>query len=177
MKKSVYLIGHRAVGKSCVGETLARKLGYNFLDTDTLITDKCGCTVAEIVENEGWPAFRDYEKQVLFQLIHQESSVVATGGGAILHRNLWADIKKQSIVIWLKADVDILCKRIAGDQFSARQRPSLTGKDVFLELEDVLKERNPLYNKTADDVVDSGKMTIDESVASIEQIYAAMNKE
>lgn len=177
MKKSVYLIGCRAVGKSCVGEKLARKLGYEFLDTDALITDKCNCTVAEIVERVGWLGFRDYEKQVLYPLIHQESRVIATGGGAILHREIWADIKKQGIVIWLMVDIDILRKRIADDHFSAGQRPSLTGKDVFLELEEVLKERNPLYSETADYVVDSGKKTVDELVVAIDQIYAIADKE
>jgi shikimate kinase len=176
MKESVYLIGGRAVGKSSIGVKLAQRLGYEFLDTDTLITDECGCSVAEIVSREGWQAFRDYEKRALRKLITQEYCVVATGGGAILHRDLWLELKKQGTVVWLKADPAILCERIAGDQFSAVQRPSLTGKDICQEMEDVLKERTPLYRETADCIIDSGKITIDEAVQEIAKICGATDK-
>ena len=177
MKESVYLIGGRAVGKSSIGVKLAKKLGYEFLDTDTLITDECGCSVAEIVSREGWEAFREYEKRTLRQLILKKSCVVATGGGAILHRELWRDLKKKAKVVWLTADPTILCTRIAGDQYSAVQRPSLTGRDICQELEDVLSERNPLYRETADCIIDTAKMTIDEAVQAIAQIYGATEKE
>ncbi len=177
MKESVYLIGGRAVGKSSIGVKLAQKLGYEFLDTDILITDRCGCSVAEIVAREGWPAFRDYEQQALQQLLGQKSCVVATGGGAILHRELWLELKKTGTVIWLQADPSILCMRIAGDQYSAGQRPSLTGKDVCQEIEAVLAERNPLYQETADSIIDSGRMTVDEAVLEIERICTATEKE
>jgi len=177
MKESVYLIGGRATGKSSIGVKLAKKLGYRFLDTDTLITDEWGCSVAEIVYREGWPVFREYEKQVLFQLTPRKSFVVATGGGAILHRELWQDLKKQATVIWLMADSAILCARIAGDSTSAAQRPSLTGKDIYEELEDVLAARNPLYREAADYIIDTGKMTIDRAVQEIAQICDALEKE
>ena len=177
MKKCVYLIGGRAVGKSSIGVKLAKRLGYRFLDTDTLITDACSCSVTEIVDREGWQAFRAYEKQALRQLVLQKACVVATGGGAILHRELWLELKKLGKVIWLQADPAILCKRIAGDPFSAGQRPSLTGKNVCQELEDVLAERDQLYQETADCIIDSGKMTVDEAVQEIEQIFTATDKE
>jgi len=177
MKESVYLIGGRAVGKSSIGAKLARKLGYEFLDTDTLITDGCGCSVAEIVSCKGWEAFREYEKRVLCQLIPKKSCVVATGGGAILHRELWQDVKKKAKVVWLTAEPAVLCARIAGDQYSLLQRPSLTGKDICQELEDVLAERNPLYLETADCIIDTAKTTIDETVQAIAQFYGAIEKE
>ncbi len=70
MTGCVYLIGCRAVGKSSIGVKLARKLGYEFLDTDTLVTEKLGCSVAESVRREGWEKFRALEKEVLLQEIH-----------------------------------------------------------------------------------------------------------
>jgi shikimate kinase len=170
MKKSVYLIGGRAVGKSSIGVKLAQRLGYEFLDTDTLITEECGCSVAAIVEREGWPAFREYERQVLLRLAGRESCVVATGGGAILHREVWPELKKQGKVVWLTADLTILCERIAGDHHSLAQRPSLTGKDICQELKEVLAERNPLYRETADCIIDSGAMMVYDAVQAIEEI-------
>jgi len=177
MKESVYLIGGRAVGKSCVGAELARRLGCKFFDTDTLITDACGCSVADIVGCEGWQAFRHYEKLALSKLITLKSCVVATGGGAILHRELWLELKQHGMVVWLMADPSVLCKRIEGDHHSVVQRPSLTGKNICQELGDVLKERNPLYRETADYSVDTGKMTIDEAVREITQIFGATDRE
>jgi shikimate kinase len=177
MKESVYLIGGRAVGKSSIGAELAQRLGCKFFDTDTLITDACGCSVADIVGCEGWKAFRDYEKRALCKLITQERCVVATGGGAILHRELWLELKQHGMVVWLMADPSILCKRIECDHHSVLQRPSLTGKNICQEVGDVLKERNPLYRETADYIIDTGKMTIDDAVREITQICGARNRE
>lgn len=169
MTECVYLIGCRAVGKSTVGVELAEKLGYDFLDTDTLITEKLGCSVAESVRQEGWQKFREIEKEVLLQLTKRRSCVVATGGGAILHRDVWPQLKKQGVVVWLTADLKILCERISGDQNSTTLRPSLTGKNVCQELEEVLAERTPLYRETADCIVDSGAMTVAAAVQNIEK--------
>jgi len=177
MKENVYLIGGRAVGKSSVGVKLAESMGYQFFDTDTMIVDASGSSIATIVSRGGWQSFREYEKQVLQSLLSQEASVVATGGGAILHREQWSELKQHGKVFWLMADYALLCKRIKGDCSSAAQRPSITGKDVCQELDVVLEERNPLYRETADYIIDSGKMTIDEVVESIVQLYAVSGKD
>ncbi len=165
------------MGKSSIGVKLADKLGYEFLDTDILITDERQCSVAEIVEREGWQAFRKYEKQILAKLVGIRGCVVATGGGAILYRELWIELKKQGTVVWLTADLKILCDRIAGDQQSKSLRPSLTGKGVYQELEQVLTERNPLYRETADCIVDSGAMTVYDAVQAIEKLCSESEKE
>lgn len=169
MKDCVYLIGCRAVGKSSIGAELARRIGYDFLDTDTLIVEKKGAPVASIVAEEGWPGFRKVENEVLSELRGREHSVVATGGGAILHREIWLELKKQGLVVWLTAELDILCQRLRMDCNSETLRPSLTGKDVCLELAEVLQERNPLYRELADIVIDTGGMSVAEAVRSIER--------
>ncbi len=176
MKKSIYLIGGRAVGKSSIGKELAQHLGYDFLDSDRMITERHGSSVAEIVQREGWNAFREYEKQVLLDLVGKESCVVATGGGAILHRELWPQIRKHAIVVWLQADLETLAKRIMGDGNSTAQRPSLTGKDVCQEMEEVLRERNPLYKETADCIIDSGAMMVYDAVREIDQFCRQFEK-
>lgn len=169
MTECVYLIGCRAVGKSSIGVELAQKLGYEFLDTDTLVTEKLGCSVAESVRREGWQKFRELEQEVLLKLTERTSCVVATGGGAILHRGVWPQLKKQGLVVWLTADLKTLCERISGDQNSEELRPSLTGKNVCQELEEVLVERTPLYRETADCIIDSGSLTVAAAVRDIEK--------
>ena len=171
MKECIYLIGCRAVGKSCVGAELARRLGYDFLDTDTMIVKKTGVSVASMVAEKGWQGFRKVESEVLSELGGRRSCVIATGGGAILHRELWGELKKQGLVVWLQADQEILCDRLRRDQNSETLRPSLTGKDICQELSDVLRERKPLYLETADLAVDTGKLTVAEAVHAIEQAW------
>ncbi len=167
MKESVYLIGCRAVGKSSIGRELAHTLSWSFLDTDTLITENFGQTVAEIVQDGGWKKFRNAEKKILLQLQNKKKCVVATGGGAVLHGDVWPELKKKGNVIWLTADIATLCARIRGDQQSASLRPSLTGNDICLELEDVLVERSPLYKAFADCVIDTGVLDVGQAVLKI----------
>ncbi len=171
MKDNVYIIGGRAVGKTSVGAALAHHLDLKFLDTDILITEACGRSVAEIVKQEGWAAFRKYEEKVLQDLLGCQGCVVATGGGAILHRTIWPELQKQGLVVWLQADLSTLCGRIAADSNSESLRPSLTGKDVYQELSEVLRERNPLYKDTADCIIDSGKLLLSDTVHTIEELY------
>ncbi len=164
MKEMVYLIGCRAVGKSSIGKKLADKFSCTFLDTDELITRNCGKSVAEIVKENGWQGFRNKEKEILEGLEYLSPSVVATGGGAVLHKALWPRLKRQGVVVWLTASLDVLCARLQKDLQTDVLRPSLTGKDLCLELEDVLKERLPLYTSTADYTVDTGTLDMDEAV-------------
>jgi len=173
MQESVFLIGCRAVGKSSIGKKLAEKLFCAYLDTDTMIVDSLGRSVAEIVKKDGWQRFRDQEKKVLQQLLEKERCVVATGGGAILHTAEWAELKKKGKVVWLTADPDVLCTRIRADARSDALRPSLTGKDICRELEEVLAERSPLYDAVADFSIDTGKMDV---VAAVSEILLLMEE-
>ena len=168
MKEIVYLIGCRAVGKSAIGRQLAQRLSYVYLDTDAMIIENHGQSVAEIVEEGGWQQFREYEKEVLHGIQNRRQCVVATGGGAILHSKLWPHLKKRGTVIWLTAALDVLFSRIRADQQTDALRPSLTGKDVCQELEDVLDERFPLYKAAADYTIDTGVMDIASAVSKIE---------
>jgi shikimate kinase len=88
--------------------------------------------------------------------------VVATGGGAILHQHLWPGLKESGFVVWLTADLDVLCQRILADHASATLRPSLTGKGVCEEIREVLAVRDPLYRKVADIIVDTGRLSMPE---------------
>ena len=167
MKKKIYLIGCRAVGKTSIGKHLAQKLGYSFEDTDEVITGAGRTTVSEIVANDGWAKFREVEKEVLMEVAACKETVVATGGGAIVHEKCWKELQKNGVVVWLKADFEVLCGRIRNDTRSESQRPSLTGNDVCVELKNLLAERTPLYRKTADITVDSTILSVHTVVEEI----------
>lgn len=172
MKEIIFLIGFRAVGKTTVGRQLADRLGFSFLDTDILICEKKGATVNDIVQAEGWDEFRHCEQEVLQGLGEQRRCVIATGGGAILHRHLWPLLKEHGPVVWLTADPDILCQRILADSASNGLRPSLSGIGVCEEVREILALREPLYRETADIIVDTGKLSVPEV---LELIIAAVS--
>lgn len=171
MTDNIFLIGFRAVGKSTIGRCLAEKLGYQFLDTDEMIVRKMGCSVQQIVTTQGWDAFRQCESEMLLLAAQGESRVVATGGGAILHEQAWAEIRPKAMVVWLKADLAELTRRLREDQCTAGLRPSLGGGDLFAELADVLSARTPLYSQTADLMVDTSELAVAEIVTHICQAY------
>lgn len=172
MKERVFLIGFRAVGKTTIGKNLADRLGFTFVDTDTLICEKKGATVNAIVQGEGWDGFRRCEQEILQGLETRSRCVIATGGGAILHQLLWPVLKERGFVVWLTADPDVICQRIQADSITDDQRPSLTGKGVCAEIREILAIREPLYREAADLIVDTGKQGIAEIIDEIVKIVA-----
>jgi shikimate kinase len=161
MNGLIILIGFRGTGKTTVGELLARKVGCTFIDTDQRICQRKGASIKTIVGKEGWEGFRRCEEEVLRELADATGSVVATGGGAVLHRQVWPELKKNATIVWLMADTAVLMGRIRRD--NSDNRPSLSGKGVAEELVQILKEREPLYRDLAHFSVDTGRMKPDET--------------
>lgn len=145
--KNIVLIGYRATGKTSVGKLLAQKLARPFVDSDHAVEKKVGKTIAAMVAAKGWDFFRAEEKAMLLELTKTSEQVISCGGGAVLHQDIWPELKETSFVVWLKADIDTICQRLAGDQATEGQRPSLSGQDIYTEIKDILKERTPLYAK------------------------------
>ncbi len=165
----IILTGYRACGKSLIGRLLAQRLGLDFLDMDKEIEAREGCTVSAMVARHGWPYFRERERLLLAELSTRERLVVASGGGAIMHEEVWQRLRETALVVWLTADTATIAARLAGDAATAGQRPSLTGGNVIREIEGVLAERTPLYEKGSDLAVDTGRR----SPAEIVDLVAA----
>lgn len=167
MMDNIFLIGFRAVGKTTIGRCLAEKLGYQFLDTDEMVVQKMGCSVQQIVSSQGWEAFRQCESEMLLIAAQGGLRVVATGGGAVLHCQAWTEIRPKAMVVWLKADLAELTRRLREDRCTAGLRPSLGGGDLFAELAGILAARTPLYRQTADLEVDTSELSVAEIVTII----------
>lgn len=165
----VILIGYRATGKSSVGKILARHLSFRFLDMDKVIEERTGCSIQAMVAKNGWQFFRDKEKELLAELASQNNLVIATGGGAILHQEIWQGLKESGLVVWLTADRETICGRLLGDQKTSGQRPALTDTDTFSEVDKVLTEREPLYRSGSHISIDTGSLNLDQVVAAIEK--------
>lgn len=163
----IILVGYRGVGKTTIGRRLARSLGYAFCDTDEEVVRLQGEDIASIVARLGWQGFRAQEYRVLQRLKKLTKTVVATGGGAIEHRDIWPELQRHAVVVWLDAAQHVIFNRISEDSHSQSQRPSLTGAEQAQEIGVMLAKRNPLYRQAAQLEIDSGTLSVDQAVAEI----------
>lgn len=166
----VLLTGFRATGKTVVGSRVAHLLGYRFVDTDEELASRMGCSIAEYVSREGWPAFRSLEKELLTELATVTKVVIATGGGAIQHFREWEELRKDSLAVWLQADAETIRQRLSNDSVSSGQRPSLTGGDMLEEIDSILAEREPFYRKGSDIQIDTAGRSREEVALLIKQL-------
>ena len=141
---NIVLIGYRGSGKSRVGRRLASRKGSKFIDTDDLIESKEG-KISDIVKSHGWDYFRAIEKRMIEEISREDNLVVALGGGAVLDADNVVNLERNGLIIWLKADPEVLRKRMKGDHRTHISRPTLTGKGTVQELEEVMAYRGPFY--------------------------------
>lgn len=160
--QSLVLIGMMGAGKTSVGRQLAHKLGLPFVDADHEIETAAQATVTEIFERDGEAAFRNGERRVIARLLEGPVCVLATGGGAFMNPETRAKIRERAISIWLRADLDLLTRRVG----RRRDRPLLHDGDPRTILADLLAVREPVYGE-ADVVIDSGDQTPDQVADSV----------
>lgn len=164
---NVVLIGYRCTGKTVVGKDLAHKLNLDFVDTDDYIEKEVGCSVSEIVAKYGWDKFRRLEKEVIEIISSMDGKVIAAGGGAVLDDQNVKNLRKNGIVVLLEAKPQVILDRMASDKKTGMQRPGLTGKSPYEEIEEVLRVRQPLYEKAMDFYVDTTSKNIESVVDEI----------
>lgn len=167
----VTLIGYRASGKSSVAPKLAKKMGCNWIDSDSEVERRAGCTVRDIFEHEGEAGFRVRESEVLQDLLSQSSLVIASGGGAVLSAENRQRMREAGPVVWLRASVETLSRRLS-DRGAGYRRPSLTGKPIADEVAEVLAVREPLYQECATLIVDADQLRPDQTAR---QIYSQIS--
>ncbi len=164
---NIIFTGYRCTGKTSVGRLLGKMSGRPFIDTDELVCQRTGKTIARIVAEEGWAAFRKEEHAVIEEVSRLEGVVIATGGGAILDPTNFQCLNKSGSVIWLVASADTIRKRIENDANSGKDRPSLSGATLDREVRETLAEREPLYRQSADIRVNTEKLSPEHLAALI----------
>ena len=169
----VILIGYRGSGKTAVGRRLAERLDWEFIDTDKAVEENAGRTIREIFETDGEAAFRRIEAEVLDRALVGRWRVISAGGGAVLARRNRKALRATGLCVWLTAPPQELLRRIAADQRSPSQRPSLTGLPDLVEIEAVLQARLPVYEATADHVVSTAGRSVEEVADAILQLLGA----
>jgi len=129
------------VGKSTIGRRLAQALDLPFRDADQEIETAAGRTIPEIFSERGEAEFRAGERRVIGRLLQEAPHVLATGGGAFMDPQTRALLKARAITVWLKADLDVLVRRVG----RKNTRPLLIGKDPREVLQELMDKRYPVY--------------------------------
>jgi len=145
-RRNVFLIGPMGSGKTAVGRQLARTLGFTFHDSDAEIERRTGVDIAYIFEKEGEAGFRLRERDAIAELTRLEPIVLATGGGAILDADNRRLLAERGRVVWLQASVHQQMERTR----HGRHRPLLLNTDPRTRLDELTREREPLYAEIAD---------------------------
>jgi shikimate kinase len=142
-RRSIVLIGMMGAGKSSIGKRLAARLGIPFADADAAIEEAAGMSIPDIFDAHGEPSFRSGEARVISRLLESGPQVLATGGGSFVHDETRARIHEKGVSVWLKADVDVLLRRVKRRD----NRPLLRNDDPATTLAALLATREPFYSQ------------------------------
>ena len=148
--RALVLVGLMGAGKTSVGRRLAEKLEIPFVDADHEIEVAAGKTIPEIFNDHGEAYFREGERRVITRLLENGKQVLATGGGAFMNTETREKIKGHGLSLWLKADLDVLLKRVA----KRNDRPLLLKEDPTIVMKRLIDQRYPVYAE-ADITVES----------------------
>lgn len=160
--RAIVLIGFMGTGKSSVGRVLADRTGLPRYDTDELVAQRAGISIADIFDGPGEEEFRRRETEML-RASPRVDGIVVTGGGIVLREENVALLRALGTVVNLTADLETLFERVA----RRKTRPLLRSDDPRRTLTELLRVREPLYRAAADFEVDTSALTHDEVAAAI----------
>jgi shikimate kinase/3-dehydroquinate synthase len=174
MSGSIFLVGLMGSGKTTIGRALAKKLNMRFIDSDHEIEARTGTTIPVIFEVEGEASFRQREADVIRDLSALDDIVLATGGGAVLLPENRAFLKSRGTVVYLRTGITQILQRTGKD----KNRPLLQTPDPRKRLEEMSRQREPLYREVADIVIETGRPNLQYLVYAImSQINAKASAE
>ena len=140
----ISLTGMMGSGKTSIGKILAKKISLPFYDSDDDIEDKLKIKISEIFEKYGESWFREQEEKICNDILQKEKFVLALGGGAITNKLIRDNIAKNSFLVYLKTDENILFERLKND----KSRPLLKGSNLKKKISSILKDREKLYSES-----------------------------
>lgn len=163
LDRPVVLVGLMGVGKSTVGRRLARRLGLDFVDSDSEIEETVGLPWGELFERYGEADYRDGERRLVARLVDGRVRVIATGGGVFVDPRTRALLKQRTITVWLDAPVDVLAERTSrrdtrpllknGNPKATLERLAKVEREAYAEAHIHVKSGNGAHKDVVEDIV------------------------
>lgn len=173
-KKNIVLIGFMGSGKSTMGIRLSYRMRRSVIDTDKLIERKQGKTIREIFAEEGEEYFRQLETEMLREQIDKlQYHIISVGGGTPVREENQKLLQELGTVFYLKASPESIYERVKSDT----NRPLLQCENPMERIRNLMAQREDCYEKCADYVVDTDKMSVDEILEFIEVHKSGRKKE
>ena len=173
LDRPVVLVGLMGVGKSTVGRRLARRLGLDFIDSDSEIEETVGLPWGELFERYGEADYRDGERRLVARLVDGKVRVIATGGGVFVDPQTRQLLMERTITVWLDAPVDVLAERTSrrdtrpllknGDRKATLERLAEVERKACAEAHIHVKSGNGAHR----DVVESIVRALDKHLANL----------
>ena len=162
-KSNIILIGMPGCGKTTLGTELSEKIGYGYIDSDSVIVAREGKRLSEIIAEKGREAFLDIEAKINSELCANRC-VIATGGSVIYRDYAMEKLKTIGTIVYIKLPYEVIARRL-GDL----KKRGVALKDGFT-LKDLYNERAPLYEKYADVIVELNGESVAKSVQKMLEI-------
>ena len=162
-KENISLIGFMGSGKTTIGELLAEKAGYLFIDLDKMIELSEGKTINEIFTCSGEEHFREIESKIIKKVYYNNRCVFACGGGVILRGENMKIIRKNSRVVYLEVSPQEALSRLEGTS----DRPLLKAPDKLKKATELLVSRNSMYKKYSDIIIQNKECSPESAVDEI----------
>ncbi|HWH31728.1 MAG TPA: shikimate kinase [Egibacteraceae bacterium] len=152
--RNIVLGGLMGTGKTTLARRLAVRLGRQWLDTDALVAQRAGCSIAQLFARRGEEAFRELEREVVAEAAELRRHIVSLGGGVLLDGGNVELLRAGGVVVLLVGDVAVLAERVT--RAGVARRPLLAGEtDVHGRLERLAGERRVAFEAAADHVEDT----------------------
>lgn len=181
MTPKLIITGFMATGKSSVGPTVARRLGWEFVDVDSVIIARAGKPIAQIFTDHGEAHFRQLERDAVAHLTRDRRrcpqchgphpEVISTGGGVLVDESNCAALKRVGVIVCLTARPDVIATRV---ERSKAKRPKLTegGKPTLVRIQELMAERADAYAR-ADIQIDTSHISVDQLADQVISAFGA----
>jgi shikimate kinase len=164
--RNIILVGFMASGKTSVGRALSERTGWTLVDADDVIVARAGKPIHRIFSEDGEPAFRELERQVIADLCVGERQVIASGGGSFVSEQNREVMLSGGRVFFLSASPAVILRRVQEEDAGGPIRPLLAVDDPEARIAELLAQRMPAYTQ-AHHTVETDALTAEGVAARI----------
>ena len=163
---NLYLVGFMGTGKSTVARGVAQRIGFHALDSDHEIERRQGRTIPEIFAQQGEPAFRAMERELVEGGHPADRTVVSCGGGLVVQAGMLEALQARGVVVCLHASVETILARTSRHQ----HRPLLAVENPEERIRTLYAAREPVYRRSGSVILTDGR-SLGEVIAHVTRTW------